>query len=209
MNCLLIESQYFGTINYYKKLIESNNIQIEAHDYFVKMSFRNRTVIPGANGLIQLTVPIENGRNHKQLMHVAKISYRENWIIQHIRSIDSCYNRAPFFEYYRDDLFNILNKKHECLLELNMELLNWLLKQYKINLNLHLTDSFQANYLPPVIDYRNQILPKNYQHSDVGNLKYLQVFEDRIGFKSNMSIIDLLFCAGPTAVNLLTSNENQ
>ena len=209
MSSILIESQYFGTINYYNKLIEYDNIQIEAHDYFVKMSFRNRTVIPGANGLIQLTVPIENGRNHKQLMHAVKISYRENWIIQHKRTIDSCYNRAPFFEYYRDALFSILNKKHECLLELNMELLNWTLNQCKINLNVQLTDSFQANYLPSVMDYRNQILPKNYQHSNLSDLKYLQVFEDRIGFKPNMSIIDLLFCAGPTAINLLTSNENQ
>jgi len=209
MSALLIESQYFGTISYYKKIFEYKNIQIEAYDYFVKMSFRNRTVIPGANGLIQLTVPIENGRNHKQFMHAVKISYRENWIIQHIRAIDSCYNRAPFFEYYRDDLFKILNKKHEFLLDLNMELLNWLLKQCRIKLNVQLTDSFQANYLPPVYDYRNQILPKNYQNSNVADIKYLQVFEERIGFLPNMSIIDLLFCAGPTAINLLISNDNQ
>lgn len=208
MGNIILDSQYFGTINYFINLLKYDNVQIEAHDNFVKMSFRNRCVIPGANGLIQLTVPIENGRNHKQLMSSVKISYSENWIIQHIRSIESCYNRAPFFEYYKDGLFNILNKKHVYLLELNMELIFWIFNQFKIRSHVHLTPLFNARYSPPIIDCRNHILPKNYQQSNLTDIKYLQVFEDRIGFRPNMCIIDLLFCAGPTAINLLISNEN-
>jgi hypothetical protein len=33
--------------------------------------------------------------------------------------------------------------------------------------------------------------------------KYYQVFEDKIGFKPNMSIIDLLFSEGNNALSLL------
>ncbi|MBA2748463.1 MAG: WbqC family protein, partial [Tatlockia sp.] len=35
--------------------------------------------------------------------------------------------------------------------------------------------------------------------------RYSQVFEDRLGFQPNLSILDLLFCEGPNAINLLTS----
>ena len=209
MSILLIESQYFGAISYYKKILEYEDILIEAHDFYVKMSFRNRCMIPGANGLINLSVPIEKGRNYRQLMQDVKISYRENWINQHMRTIDSCYNRAPFFEYYRDDLFSILNKKHELLLSLNTALLSWVFKNFKINKTVNFTHTFHTSLLSNTIDSRNCILPKNFQTTDTEHIKYLQVFEDRIGFMPNMSIIDLLFCAGPTAINLLISNDNQ
>ncbi len=56
------------------------------------------------------------------------------------------------------------------------------------------------------LDMRNKILPKNFQ-KDRENWKprYPQVFEDRVGFQPNLSILDLLFCEGPNAINLLNS----
>ncbi len=34
-------------------------------------------------------------------------------------------------------------------------------------------------------------------------IPYVQVFQDRYGFIPNMSILDLLFCAGPETVSIL------
>ena len=46
--------------------------------------------------------------------------------------------------------------------------------------------------------------PNTYDaFADTGYLKYSQVFEDKIGFKPNLSILDLLFNAGPQTKSLL------
>lgn len=209
---LLIENQYFGTVNYYQTLFQYSNIEIEQYEFFQKMSFRNRCIIPGANGLINLTVPIENGRNQKTLMRDIKIAYRDNWVLQHCRSLEASYNRAPFFEYYRDELFALLEKRPVFLMELNESLLFWTLKKFRVQLNISKTDLYRAETEPGIVDARNTILPKNFQSEDMigkAPVNYLQVFQDRIGFMPNMCILDLLFCVGPSGANLLKSNENQ
>jgi WbqC-like protein family len=50
-------------------------------------------------------------------------------------------------------------------------------------------------------DWRNQVLPKNYDR--VNPLQYRQVFEERTGFLPNLSALDLLFNEGPRAGILL------
>ncbi len=206
---LLIENQYFGTINYFNEVVSNANVAFEINDTYLKMSFRNRCIIAGANGLITLSVPIEKGRNHQQITKDVKISYHENWINAHTRAIASCYNRAPFFEYYKDSLFDIFRRKHPFLLDLNMDLFNWLLKQYKIVLNTSFTTDYHLVVDDNYSDYRNKFLPKNHQNFAIPGLKYQQVFEERIGFNPNLCILDWLFCAGPSAIKLVKGNENQ
>jgi hypothetical protein len=48
--------------------------------------------------------------------------------------------------------------------------------------------------------------PSNYTSPENGPfLKYPQVFEDKIGFQINMSVLDLLFNVGPLKVKELLS----
>ena len=47
------------------------------------------------------------------------------------------------------------------------------------------------------IDYRNQWLPSNYLEKEP-RIVYSQVFEDKLGFQKNVSILDFLFCNGPS-----------
>ncbi len=205
MKSLLIENQYLGTINYYKMLFKFSYIEIEQYEYFQKMSFRNRCIIPGSNGLLQLSVPLENGRNQTTLFKEVKIAYRENWVAHHSRSFEACFNRAPFFEFYKESLFAILEKKPVYLFDLNWQLLQWVLSKLKSSPKIHLTNQFKITPTDDTFDARNTILPKNYQLM-TEQVRYIQVFEDRIGFMHNMSILDLLFCVGPSALTYLKSN---
>ncbi len=52
MSKLIIDYQYFGTVNFYKILFQFSNIEFEEYESYQKGSFRNRTPIPGANGVI-------------------------------------------------------------------------------------------------------------------------------------------------------------
>jgi hypothetical protein len=191
----LIDSQYFGTINYIKISFQKSNNIIEQYESYQKMSFRNRCMVAGSNGVVNLSVPLEKGRGQKELMKDVRISHSDNWQVQHWRTIESCYSRAPFFEFYRDGVFSLLQKKETFLLDQNMAILEWLGKVFKYKGSVSLTTSYLREYPSTVKDLRGQFLPKNYAVEPF-DLKYVQVFEDRIGFKPNLSILDLLFCHG-------------
>jgi len=206
MNCnLLIEYQYFGSINYINTLFHFSNIEFEIYENFQKMSFRNRMVLAGSNGLVHLSVPLEKGRDQKQPISEVRISYSLPWQQQHWRTIESCYNRSPFYEFYRDGLESILTSKQEYLIDLNRDIRNWLWKVLKIPSGFSETSFYQAQPLETTFDMRNRWKPKNFQ-SDESLIRYRQVFEDRIGFQPNLSILDLLFCMGPSAHSLLKGN---
>ncbi len=206
MKSLLIENQYFGSISYYKLLFKYLYIEIEQYEYFQKMSFRNRCIIPGSNGLLQLSVPLENGRNQTILFKEVKIAYSENWVVHHCRSFEACYNRSPFFEFYKEALFAIIKKKPIFLFDLNWELLQWVLNKLKSSLKIQPTNNYQSTTSEDVVDARNTIVPKNYLIVNEP-VRYTQVFEHQIGFMPNMSILDLMFCAGPSSLTFLKSND--
>ena len=82
---IIIDNQYFGTINYINTLFQFSNIQIEQYESYQKMSFRNRCVVAGSNGPVNLSVPLEKGRGQKVLMKDVRISHSANWRVQHWR----------------------------------------------------------------------------------------------------------------------------
>lgn len=202
---LIIENQYFGCVNYYSGLFSASNIVIEQCESYQKAGFRNRCVVAGANGLIHLTVPLENGRDQKCLIKEVKIANRDNWQQQHWRTIFSCYGNAPFFEFYRDWLELFYNREFVWLFDMNLEILFWVKKVLAIPGAVALSDGFIKSYPDNMSDYRNRWLPKNFQQEE-SFIKYAQVFEDKIGFRSNLSILDILFCEGPQAKQLLTGS---
>ncbi|MGL5946812.1 MAG: WbqC family protein, partial [Sediminibacterium sp.] len=67
MNTLIIDCQYFGSINYYKHLFESKYIIFEQYDKYQKTSLKNRCLVPGVNGVVSLSVPLEKGRDQKTI----------------------------------------------------------------------------------------------------------------------------------------------
>lgn len=201
---LIIENQYFAPVDTFKKLTVEKHIKIEQYETFQKMSFRNRCVILGANGIASLTIPIEGGREQKALIRDIKINNSEPWQRTHLRSFVSAYNKAPFFEYYISEIEALLNSGEKFLFDLNLKILSFLIKSLNISVKVELTSEYKLKY-PDTLDLRNKILPKNFQKDKENpQPKYSQVFEDRWGFQPNLSILDLLFCEGPNAINLLT-----
>ncbi len=202
---LLTDIQYFGSINYIKILFQFSNIEIEQYESYQKMSFRNRTRIAGSNGLVDLSVPLEQGRSQKRLMKDVRISYADRWQQQHWRTIESCYASAPFFEYYQEGVYRLFQKKETFLLDLDLATLEWVRENLKKDWQVSLTETYcKKEELVGAIDLRGQFSPRSTATSNEPCVKYTQVFEDRIGFQPNLSIIDLLFCCGPGTRELLS-----
>ncbi len=198
-NIVLLECENFPCIAWYKMFLRNENIQIEQHEYFVRKSFRNRTVIAGPNGLITLSIPLKGGRNQKNVMKDIEISYDENWQTIHWKTIESCYRRSPYFEYYAEDIKMLFEKKHHFLVDYNIQCLQLVNQLLQVKKELVLTEKYEKIPIDTWVDARN-VFDEN---TDMQLPSYIQVFQDRIGFKSNLSILDMLFCDGRMLVEKL------
>ena len=198
-NIVLLECENFPCIAWYKMFLRNENIQIEQHEYFVRKSFRNRAVIAGPNGLITLSIPLKGGRNQKNVMKDIEISYDENWQTVHWKTIESCYRRSPYFEYYAEDIKMLFEKKHHFLVDYNIQCLQLVNQLLQVKKEFVLTEKYEKIPIDTWVDARN-VFDEN---TDMQLPSYIQVFQDRIGFKSNLSILDMLFCDGRMLVEKL------
>ncbi len=186
---------YFVALNTYKP-----GILIEREEHFPKQTYRNRANIYSPDGILALTVPVVRGaKNHTKIKDV-KISYDFDWQRLHWLSLQACYRRSAYFEYYEDEFVQFYDKKFPFLFDYNEQLLQFVLKSIKLNVGLKYTESYEAEY-HSLVDFRKSISSK--QESDFNQKPYFQVFEERKGFQKNLSIVDLLFNQGPNAVNYL------
>lgn len=196
----IIDLQYFPNVNYINSLSKNENIVFPVYDCYRKMSFFNKCYIFGANGLIQLSVPLKGGRNQKALISDIKIDYSTKWQLQHWRSITSAYSKSPFFDFYADAVERLIFSKPEYLFELNLSILEWLNKVLKLSLSFKIVD--EQITADEHLYYK--WLPKNFQSETY--IRYPQIFEDRLGFQPNLSFLDMLFCTGPQMANLLKAH---
>ena len=187
-------------------------VYIEACENFQKQSYRNRCYFYGADGVQSLQVPIiHEGGTHKQPISQLKIDWSKPWLLQHKRAIVSAYGTSAYFEYYQDELLTILDSQPEKLIDLNMAILRFFIEKTGLAVNLRATEEYSRDGVithtdGSVIsceDLREAIHPKraNTILEDL-NLKkpYFQVFAQKHGFQSDLSIMDLLFNEGPESI---------
>ncbi len=190
--------QYFGNVYWINILLKHTDNIFSLSENGKKLSFQNRTIIAGGNGLITLSTPLLGGRDIKQPLGEIKIAYQKKWQKEHLRSIESCYAKSVYWEYYKDGLFQLFSMQPNLLYEWNEACLRWVYTCLKQKPN------FEFSWNKPIekIFDRNINLPKNYSTVDT-NAKYQQVFMERYGFQNNISVIDLIFCCGPESVKIL------
>ena len=201
---LVVDLQYFPSVDYIFAISRSSYIIFDECLTFRKMSFRNRTVIAGANGPINLTVPVLGGRDVKEKMRDIKIDNSQAWKARHLRSIVSSYNRSPFFEFFSDSLGELFEVKFERLQDWNLACMDWLVKncglKFEVKVANHPAEISGSDQFE---DFRDRFFPRTIPQVQSLVLPYRQVFEDKFGFIPHLSILDFLFCNGPIAVRNL------
>jgi len=203
----LIELQYFPPIQTVSKCLLYSSLVFEQHENYRKGTYRNRTHIASANGLLRLSIPLKKGKNQRQSIREVRISYDENWQNRHWTAIYSAYGNAPFFEHYSDYFNPFFKKRYEFLFDLNLAIFNKVLSILQISDTIQFSTSFLQDTGNQLIDLRNIVHPR--QDNKDENFKivnYPQVFQEKRGFLPNLSILDLIFCKGPEAIIYLENS---
>lgn len=226
----LLSTAYFPPVSYFAAMAEEMEglskrddgggsfelspsvVYMEACENFQKQSYRNRCRFYAADGVQTLSIPIvHEGGTHKQPISEIRIDWSKPWLLQHKRAITSAYMTSAYFEYYQDDLFAILDKKHERLFDLNMDIIRFFIEKTGIAVDLRKTTDFSVDgilnspegVMTACEDLRTAIHPKRpdtiLRRLDLEK-PYFQVFSRKHGFKSDLSIMDLLFNEGPDSI---------
>lgn len=191
---IIISTAYNPPIEYFYYINKAESVSIEIYESFQKQTYRNRCEILGPNGRQKLGISLSKGKKVKEITKDIKIHYAENWIKNHIKSIETAYNSSAYFIHYAEEIFAILNSKPKNLIDLNTQLLKFYLDIIGINTKIEFTEKYIHNY-DSALDLREKIHPK--KQSDFKAKNYPQVFEDRFKFVNNLSILDLIFNMGP------------
>ena len=202
---MLLHPAYFGSIFQYVCIANAKTLIFEINDNYQKQTYRNRCYIYGPNGKHLLSVPVVHLKGTgKQKTKDMLVDNSVNWQKLHNRALLTGYSSSPFFEYYIDDLSIIFKKRYKFLLDLNLDTMISIFdcleleKKYQSTHKYDIASSMNDDYRYSI--NAKGILEYNFQ-------KYTQVFAEKYGFISNLSILDLLFNEGPNTLDYLMGHN--
>jgi hypothetical protein len=189
---------YLPSIAYIQAFAQSDDAYIERCENFIKQTYRNRCLIPTANGILPLIVPVHKNGLHHCPVEKLRIDYSKPWQRTHWRAMEAAYNASPFFLYYRDYFEPFyMERQMDSLFEFNLQLFDLLLRLLGIKKTYSFTAEYLPDYLAPHTDFRRTIQPESERGlSCCPPTVYRQVFSSRTGFIPNMSAVDWLFNEG-------------
>ena len=190
---------WFPPTEYFAVLAKYSSVYVEACEHYQKQSYRNRCRIYAADGPQSLNFPVRHREGTFNLpIREIEVDYSTPWVEKAERCIETAYRSSAFFEYYRDELFAILDAHPATLWELDMRIIRFFLDKIGLRTELVPTTFFAAEHVDIHPKRPNAILQENGL-----DRPYYQVFADRHGFAPNLSVMDLLFNEGPASIDYL------
>jgi hypothetical protein len=186
----------FGPIAWWVVALNQSRVFLDHNEVFRRQTFRNRFNITGPNKVTCLSFPVTFVKGVK-FKDVALV-YKEKWPVLHRRSLQAAYGKAPYYEYYTSFLDDFFSNKEPLLLNKCLDSLQWVNRILKFPIEF--IDISNENSF----DCRRFDFEKKIQFTP-----YHQVFEDRLGFVGNSSILDLIFNLGPDSGAYLMNQTDQ
>ena len=194
----LLHPAYFPNIVTFG-VIAQHEVIWEVSDNYQKQTYRNRCYICTDQGKHILSIPIKHvgGEQGRQLYKEVLLDNNYPWQRQHWRTLQTAYRTSPYFEYYEEDLAPLFETKYKFLLDFNLKTIATICQCLELIMPSDKSETYEKA-VSNVSDLRTLVNAKRTLITD--QKKYVQVFGDRHGFIQNLSILDLLFNEGTSAL---------
>lgn len=194
---------------------------------YTKGDWRNRNRFKAPNGISYLTVPVSSGGS-EALINEATIAETQPWRPRILNRLREWYRRAPYFDPVYEGIHEIVQREHELLSDLNLELLRFVMdyasietpiehssklagiSQTKTGKLLDICAAYGADVLYDGKSAANFISPEAFRErgvevvfQDYQHPVYPQLWGS---FESHLSVVDLLFNCGPDSHDVLLSS---
>ena len=211
------QPNYLPYLGFFDKMKRSDIFVIHDDAQFNNRDFQHRNRIRTYDGWKYLTVPVYEKKiaiNRIEIKKHAQIAKRK-WSIMHFESIEGWYKKAPYFSTYEEDLRKIYKKEYDKLIDLNMNLIYFLIKAFDIDTKIVYSSSFgfKSRSTQKIVDKVKALEgdiylsgPSGHNYLDMSLFTDIKVeFQDfkhpvypqcYPGFEPNMAAIDALFNVG-------------
>lgn len=198
---LTLPTAYLAPVSYYAALYHADEVVIDVHEHYVKQTLRNRTVIATGQGEQTLSANVAKGNRPKMPIREVELSAHGDWPRQHLYSLATYYGMSPFFDYYIDDLREVLLHGHDgTLLGMNEALRRHICREIGFEPNVR----YSSEWTGPDTDRHVERLARLVA-PQLAARPYYQIgaVQGERPFMNDMSIVDLLFNMGPEAIVVL------
>ena len=195
-----VPSYYFPPIAFFQFVWNESNLRISGGETFSKQSWRTRTALLSANGRQLLSLPVVRKNGKDTRMHEVELTHQTDWRKDHWKAIESAYRHAPYFFYYGEQIKALIYQNEINLIRFNTTILQQLLDWLDFTLPLEIEQESEEGIDPLIYPLEQKTLA-------FPQALYIQVFNDKLPFEPNLSVIDLLLNEGPLARNYITSSK--
>jgi len=194
---------------------------------YQRKDFNNRNRIKTSSGPVWLTVPVKSsGRFNRTIADTEIIN--DGWHKKHLKSIELNYGKTPYFEQYYLGLREILNTPYQYLVDLNFDILIYVLDMLDIDIKIVKASDymFSGKKSELVLDMcmklnadiyifgeqgRNYANVDTFSNNDI--YTYIQSYEHPVykqargEFTPYMNIFDLMFNEGDNSMSVIMSGN--
>lgn len=154
---VILSTAYFPPVEYFSILAKYSVVYVDSEENYQKQSYRNRCRILTSNGVEDLRFPIVHDGARK--ITDIKVDYKTPWVRQTEYAIETAYYSSPFFEYYRDQLFAILDSRPGRLWDLNSALTDFFIRKIGLSVDLLPSSSISTLVTAPALSSAGQTAP--------------------------------------------------
>ena len=139
------QPNYLPYLGFFDKMAKSDLFVIYDDAQFEKGDFQHRNRIRIYHGWKWLTVPVEKKHipiNEIRIKKEVATWKGVKWSEAHFKDIRDNYMDTPYYRTYEKGIKRIYEKRYDLLLELNMELINFLMKAFGIDVEIVFSSEF-------------------------------------------------------------------
>lgn len=212
------QPNYLPYLGFFTKMKQADLFVIYDDAQFNKEDFHHRNKIKIFHGWKWLTVPVEKKRLPiNEIKIIEGINKGLLWSDSHLKEINDNYRRTHYYHKYEKELSTIYCQRYKKLIDLNMQLINFIKHAFNINTEIIFSSKlgFKSTSTERLVDitealegdvYLSGPMGQNYldissfeakgikvEFQDFTHPVYKQRYE---GFIPNLSAIDALFNIG-------------
>lgn len=198
---MILPTVYFAPVSYYAALFHNDDIVIEACEHYVKQTLRNRCIIATNQGAQVLSINVQKGNRPQTPIREIMLSDHGNWMHQHLYSLATYYGNSPFYEYYIDEIREVMEKGHDgSLFGLNEALRRKMCELIGFEPKIRYSEQWMGGVLEL----------EQWSEHFVSNPYYqVSMSEGTKPFQADRTILDLLFNMGPESILVLKNSWKQ
>ena len=217
------QPQYLPWLGYFDKIRRADVFCFLDNVQYKKNDWQNRNRIKTAQGWQWLTVPVQY--RYPQKINQVTINNSVNWKKKHLQTLVTNYNRATFFNEFKQSFEQVYSENWDYLSDLNIALIERLNRAFgleqrptakssdfslredptdrlidicrALNCDTYLAGRDGTQYMDLARFKQSgiQVIIQDFKHPD-----YPQLFQ---GFQSHMSAVDLLFNCGAKSLEII------